>query len=142
MTISSASLGGPDEMSPLEAFHHSYRWFIEHVQVLSGDAEAQCAGMGDYNVAWELRNDAGAGALLASSDLLSSEQRRAILQLASSLESIPKEVLVAASGREANLAAMSRECWLVPRMRAAQALDALRSFTEVNALYLGGERAP
>jgi phosphoribosylcarboxyaminoimidazole (NCAIR) mutase len=142
MARSSDNPGGTEAISALESFHHSYRWFIEHVQILSGSAEAQCMGMGDYNVAWELRNDVSAGALLASSDLLSAHQKHAIFRLVESLESLPAEVLVAASGREANLAAMSGECWQVPRLRAAQALDALRSFTEQNALYLGEKRAP
>ena len=40
-----------------EEFHSSFRIFLNAVEMLASPPEEQCRLMGNYNVAWELKED-------------------------------------------------------------------------------------
>lgn len=44
-------------MSEREAFEHAYHYFAQALEVLTSDPKTQCEKGGNYNVAWELKND-------------------------------------------------------------------------------------
>jgi hypothetical protein len=117
-------------------FHSGYRVFVQAVEMLALPAEAQCAAMGDYNVAWELKDDVQAGKYLVGQGYLNSEQEFWVLALAGALEAVPAQVLPAGAGRETNLVAMQHPSWVPLRAIAALALQALEPFTKENAKYL------
>ena len=119
-----------------EEFHSSYRVFIRAVEVLSYPAEKQCSAMGDYNVAWEMKDDVAAGKYLAGRGYLSPEQEAWVIALVGALEAIPAQVLPAGAGRASNLEAMRHASWVPLRAIASQTLEALRPFTVTNAKYL------
>jgi hypothetical protein len=117
-------------------FHSGYRVWVQAVQMLAQSPEEQCAAMGDYNVAWELKDDVQAGKYLAGQGYLEPEQECWVLALAGALEAVPAQVLPAGAGRQANLAAMQHPSWVPLRAIAALVLHALEPFTAANARYL------
>lgn len=117
-------------------FHSEYRVWLQAVQMLSLPAEEQCAAMGDYNVAWELKDDARAGKYLAQRGYLTAEQECWVLALTGALEVVPAQVLPAGADREANLIAMQHPSWVPLRAIAALVLQALEPITADNARYL------
>jgi hypothetical protein len=117
-------------------FHSGYRVFVQAVEMLAMPAEAQCAAMGDYNVAWELKDDVQAGKFMVSRGYLSSEQECWVLALVGALEAVPAQVLPSGAGREINLAAMQHPSWVPLRAIAAHVIKALEPFTIENARYL------
>jgi hypothetical protein len=119
-----------------EEFHSSYRIFINAVEMLAASAEEQCALMGNYNVAWELKEDVAAGRFLVGRGYLSESAEVWIASLVSALESVNTLVLPAGPGSEANLRAMQHVRWEPLRFMAAQVLQQLSSFTAQNAAYL------
>lgn len=119
-----------------EQFHSSYRVFINAVEMLAASAEEQCALMGNYNVAWELKEDVAAGRFLVDRGYLNESAEAWIASLVSALESVNTLVLPAGPGLEANLRAMQNVRWEPLRFIAAQLLQQLSSFTAQNAAYL------
>ncbi|EER60554.1 hypothetical protein AcdelDRAFT_1891 [Acidovorax delafieldii 2AN] len=117
-------------------FHTSYRIFIDAVQMLASSPEDQCAAMGDFNVAWELKDDVRAGKYLVGQGYLNEVQEAWVLALAGALDAVPAQVLPAGAGRETNLLGMKHPSWVPLRVIANVVLDALRPFTEQNAKYL------
>jgi hypothetical protein len=117
----------PDTISDEEAYALSYRVFWEAVSMLALDADGQCEAMGNYNVAWELKDDVSAGTYLFNSPVcpLSPLQREGINELISALASIPSEVLAQATSAASNKKAMGHACWEPIRVKAAQVLRAL-----------------
>lgn len=122
-----------------EIFHSEYRVFLHALEFLAASPEQQCQKMGDYNVAWELREDVSAGKYLVGRGYLSSEQEAWVMALVGAVKEVPAQVLPAGAGRDRNLAAMLHPSWLPLRSFAASTLDALREFTSQNAKYLGLE---
>jgi hypothetical protein len=95
--------------------------------------------MGNYNVAWELKDDLLRGAQLVnypSSARLTPEQKRGILDLATALEGVPSTELPAGPDPMENLAAMSHPSWEPLRKRAIQLLTLLAPATEECHRYL------
>lgn len=122
---------------PVEEEHrNAYFYFVEALATLAADAETQCELIGDYNVAWELKNDVAAGQFLADWDLLTAQQRSDIRTLVSALSVIPEEILRAAQGRSDNLAAMNAPAWATLRVKSRKLLLELQSFSEANRLWL------
>lgn len=119
-----------------EALRNAYVYFVEALETLASEPEAQCEAMGDYNVGWEIKDDVAAGRYLVGWTLLTSSQSDAVERLVAALESVPREPLVAAQGRSENLEAMRHETWVPLRRQAAQLLSMLRPFTEANAAHL------
>ncbi|MCW5649578.1 MAG: hypothetical protein KIS62_07535 [Ramlibacter sp.] len=117
-------------------FHSPYRVFVQAVEMLAMSAEVQCAAMGDYNVAWELKDDIQAGKYLVNRGYLNPEQECWILALVGALEAVPAQILLAGAGRETNLIAMQHPSWVPLRAIAALTLQALVPFTMENARYL------
>ena len=117
-------------------FHSGYRVWVQAVQMLALSPEEQCASMGDYNVAWELKDDVQAGKYFAGQGYLNSEQECWVLALTGALEAVPAQVLPAGAGREINLVAMQHPSWVPLRAIAALVLRAIESFTAENARYL------
>ena len=85
--------------------------------------------MGNYNVAWELKNDVAAGANLLElpEDFLTVEERYAIQQLLDELKKIPNSVLNEATNPEDNLWAMRHPCWEPLRKHAGILLRTLNT---------------
>jgi len=55
---------------PDEALRDAYSYFMEAVETLAAEPEAQCEAMGDYNVGWEVKDDVAAGRCLTEWDRL------------------------------------------------------------------------
>jgi hypothetical protein len=117
-------------------FHSGYRVFVQAVAMLASSAEEQCVSMGDYNVAWELKDDVCSGKYMVGLGYLSPEQETWVLALVGALDAVPAQVLPAGAGRETNLLAMQHPSWVPLRVIAAHTLEALRPFTDENAKYL------
>ncbi len=117
-------------------FHSGYRVFVDAVEMLCSPPEKQCAAMGDYNVAWELKDDVRAGKYLVGLGYLTEAQEAWILALVGALEGVPAEALPSGAGREKNLIAMLHPSWVPLRIVAAHVLDALKPFTFENAKHL------
>jgi hypothetical protein len=125
------------QTSSLEAFHNAYNIFIFTVNVLSKSPEEQCEIMGDYNTAWELRDDALAGSYLVGSGLFTDQQESAVLAYLVALESIPVNNMPGGSGRSPNLLAMQHPTWKSVRLQSKNLLATLASVTEANQEFFG-----
>ncbi|TAK91178.1 MAG: hypothetical protein EPO06_05325 [Burkholderiaceae bacterium] len=132
-----ATTASTEEPTPEEFFHNAYRAFINALVILAEPPDAQCADMGDYNVAWELKDDVAAGRYLVGRGLLAAKDEEAILALANAVQAVPHSILGSASGREANLLAMRHKSWTPLREEAAGLLVLLRQFSKQNAHFLG-----
>jgi len=117
-------------------FHSGYCVFVQAVEMLSASPDKQCAAMGDYNVAWELKDDVRAGKYLVGLGYLTEAQEAWILALVGALDGVPAQVLTAGGGRETNLLAMQHPSWVPLRVIAAHVLESLKPFTLENAKYL------
>jgi hypothetical protein len=118
-------------------FHSSYRVFLEAVRMLALPAADQCRMMGNYNVAWELKDDVAAGKYLVDRGYLDEAQEAWVTALVGSLEAAPTLVLSAGAGFDANVVAMSKPCWEPLRFLAAEVLVRIEPFSRKNAEYLG-----
>jgi hypothetical protein len=118
-------------------FESAYRVFAEALAMLASSPEEQCEAMGNFNVAWELKDDVQAGKYLVDGGRLNPEQAAWILTLACALEAVPTATLPAGSSRADHLAAMQHPSWIPIRVLASQAREALSSATAANAVALG-----
>lgn len=107
------------------------------LDVLARPAEEQCELMGDYNTAWELRDDALAGHYLLGSGLFTDQQEAAILEFLAAIVPVPVNDMPAGSGRAANLEAMQNPAWVPIRDLAGRLLTILAPVTAANRVYLG-----
>ncbi len=126
-----------DEITDAEEFHSSFRIYLHAVEMLAASPNQQCELMGDYNVAWELKEDVQAGKYLLGRGYLGAEEEHWVNALACALEYINTQVLPAGAGRDVNLVAMSNPCWAPVRFLAAQCLKRLSAAAGINAKYLG-----
>ncbi|MES2282712.1 MAG: hypothetical protein V4542_14970 [Pseudomonadota bacterium] len=117
-------------------FHSGYRVFVQAVEMLSRPPSEQCELMGDYNVAWELKDDVRAGKYLVGLGYLTKAQEAWISALVGAMEGVPTQVLPAGADRETNLLAMQHPTWVPLRSIAAHVLEALKPITLENARYL------
>jgi hypothetical protein len=129
-------MSDPQEVSALEASHLAFDVFIFTVEALSSSPEEQCEAMGDYNTAWELRDDALAGHYLIGSGLFTEQQESSILAFLAAVHPVPVNDMLAGSGRAVNLAAMRHPAWEPIRSLSKDLLVTLAPATEANRAFL------
>jgi len=117
-----------EKISEEEEFANAYYYFLEALNVLSGDVDAQCKAMGNFNVAWELKDDVSRGSYLLNmlKEKLSAEERNGIAELMRALSGIPDSVLITANTEDANRKAMNNPCWIPLRKEAKKLLQVLQ----------------
>lgn len=120
-----------------EEFHNSFRLYLSSVEMLAAPAEEQCELMGNFNVAWELKDEVQAGRFLVGRGHLTATQEAWVQALAEALASINTQVLPAGASRESNLIAMNHPGWAPMRYLAKEVIKQLAPFVPVNARYLG-----
>ena len=125
----------PEPISTEEAFHNGFYYFLCAVEVLSHDPERQCAEIGDYNVAWELKNDVMAGRYLLGTGFLPANEERCITNLLDSLKPVSVNEMPSGDGRGPNMQAMSNPVWVPLRTQARRVREELEAFSEVNRSY-------
>ena len=126
-----------NSISKEEAFQTSYRAFINAVEILSQSPETQCNLLGNYNVAWELKDEIISGKYLYENpeSNITEEQIFSIRQLVEEIRKIPESVLVEAKTKSKNLISMNHPCWKPLRKHAALLIRSLKSVTERNEAY-------
>lgn len=92
--------------------------------------------MGDYNTAWELQYDVGAGRYLIGNGFLDKGDEDAIAALADAIGAVPVNTLPGGSGRESNLAAMRHTAWVPLRQQAADLRARLQPAAARTYVYL------
>jgi hypothetical protein len=120
-----------------EEFQSSFRIYLNALEMLASSPDEQCQQMGNYNVAWELKEDVQNGRFLTGRGYLNEAEEQWIKALSASLDGVNTLVLPAGPGREANLRAMSHPAWEPPRFLAAEVLRRLSAAAQKNANYLG-----
>jgi hypothetical protein len=127
-----------DKISDEEVFANAYHYFVEALKVLMADADTQCKRMGNYNVAWELKDDVSAGAYLLNLPAapLTQEEKDGIVAMVEVLKELPASLLVSATTEAANKKAMTDPCWTALRARAAELLSLLAATTRRNEDFL------
>ena len=120
-----------------EEFHSEYRVFFDALRMLAASAEEQCRAMGNFNVAWELKNDVQAGRYLVGRGYLEPVQEAWIQALCEAINAIPAQTLPAGDEWAANLSAMNHPSWIPLRVLAAHTIRELESFSAKNGRYLG-----
>ena len=126
----------PDER---EAFENGFLHFAHALEVLSLPAAEQCERMGNFNVAWEIKDDVAAAAYLLRSPhvgRLSAAQREATLELLAALKDVPVKQLPGGSDPKHNRAAMNHPSWEPLRERAVKLLALLAPAIEECKRYL------
>jgi hypothetical protein len=122
----------PSQVSALEAAHVAYGVFVSALEALASPAEQQSELMGDYNTAWELRDDALAGHWLIASGLFTEQQEIAVIGFLAAMDSVPVNDMPSGSGRAPNLAAMQHPAWEPIRGLAQHLLAVLAPVTAAN----------
>lgn len=126
-----------DLITDEEEFHSSFRVFLNAVEMLAASPEEQCQLMGNYNVAWELKEDVSTGKYLVGRGFLSEEQESWVSALVAACGAVNTQVLPAGSGLEVNLLAMRHPGWEPLRFLANEVVIRLASFSAQNSRYLG-----
>jgi len=105
----------------------AYGTFRSAVEMLGLDPLDQCQAMGNYNVAWELKDDVSAGSFILASPncSLNAAQRKVVEELIEVLKKIPDDLLREAKSEADNLEAMNHPAWMPIRAKAAQAFELL-----------------
>lgn len=126
-----------DEISDEESFELSLHRFLGALELLALDATAQCRSMGNYNVAWELKDDASEGYYLIRFPCrkLNEEQKYSIKQFLNELRKIPDSVLISATTEVDNLDAMNHPCWNKIRKHASIIMRILEGAKIKNEKY-------
>ena len=91
--------------------------------------------MGDFNTAWELRDDALGGHYLIGSGLFTQEQEAAVLELLAAIDPTSVNAMPSGSGRAINLAAMQHQDWEPIRDMARHLISVLEPVTQSNRAY-------
>jgi hypothetical protein len=84
------------DLSPLEAFHNTFFYFVEGVNVLASDAAKQRQSVGGSHVAWELQNDVrdhGEAVLRCAGAFLAESERANIASLLSKVGNLSADAL-------------------------------------------------
>ena len=113
-----------------EAYANALYYFYDDLKVLAEDAEKQCEIMGNFNVAWELRDDAtrdASAVLNLVGDQISNEQRAGIKRLLADVAAVPDSVVNVPRGsaKEEHLRAMKNPVWDQVRLDAKELLSLL-----------------
>jgi hypothetical protein len=125
------------QISELDATHNAYSVFVFTLEALANLPEKQCELMGDYNTAWELRDDALRGHYLTGTGLFTEQQETAVRKFLAAIDSVPVNDMPGGSGRSANLAAMQNPAWEPIRGMAQDLLITLAPVTVASRAYLG-----
>jgi hypothetical protein len=128
----------PPQVEDDEAFYNAFRVYFMTVEILAAQPDEQCSLMGDYNVAWELKDDAQAGLYLLKRGYLSEGEEEAVTRLSLTLNEVDTQSLPAGPGRAVNLQAMQHPTWMPVRAVAAETILKLAAARERNAKLLGG----
>ncbi|WP_425258471.1 hypothetical protein ACPOLB_23495 [Rubrivivax sp. RP6-9] len=121
-----------------DEFHSSLRIYLNALEMLASSPEEQCRLMGDYNVAWELKEDVQSGKYLVGRGYLEESEEQWIKALCGALEGVNAQVLPSGAGREVNLQAMSLPVWQPARFLAAEVLRQLSRAAKENTRFLSG----
>ena len=117
------------------AFHNAFYYYLDAVATLAAEPENQCALMGDYNVAWELKDDVQMGRYLLGRGYLSEVEERSIASLTKLLNEVDAQSLPAGAGRDVNLLAMTHPSWASCRRFAAEVLRNLEQAAERTTVF-------
>lgn len=126
----------PTEIEKEELFHSTFYYFVRSLELLASPPETTCERMGDFNTAWELKDELTDGKSLIGKGFLDSNQEAGIRALLEALDGIRGAVLHAAKGRGPNLLAMKHPSWSLPRKRAEELLSILGPAIQQNRKYL------
>ena len=121
-----------------EAFANAYYYFVRALDVLAADAATQCERMGNFNVAWEIRNDVVSGAYVINmpNNGLAPEEKNEITEMVASLNGLPSSLFVATDTKADNMVAMEHPAWIPIRAAASDLLRLLEPITEKNQAFL------
>ncbi len=122
-------------ISAEEASHNAYQVFLFTLEALASPAEQQCELMGDFNTAWELRDDALAGHYLIGSGLFTEEQEAAVLEFLAAVNPVPVNAMPSGPGRAVNLTAMQHQAWEPLRSMSQRLIAVLEPVTQSNQAY-------
>lgn len=127
------SVPNDEAISAEETSALAYECFLEALNILEADADRQCQLMGNYNVAWELKDDVSRGiwSLKSSAKKLSDNQSREVQALEAALNALPSSILVSATTEQANKLAMNDPCWLPVRKQALKLLTVLGQRSDI-----------
>lgn len=127
-----------ETISPEESFEYSLHQFLQWLEVLTMEPVELCNIWGNYNVAWELVFDLtadGNSVVTMSCSYLSEEQKQEVRGFLSSLDFIPKSLLVSATSASANQEAMNHSAWAPYKLGASALLQVLESAAVENRAY-------
>jgi hypothetical protein len=127
-----------DAVTPEESFEYSLHNFLQWLEVMTMESIELCNTWGNYNVTWELVSDLntdGNAAISSACSYLSEDQKQEIRRFLTSLDSLPKSVLVGATSVAANQEAMSHPCWLPFKVAAFTLLKTLEPAAIRNRAY-------
>jgi len=126
-----------------DAYANSYHYFQRSLAILSQDAEEQCLAMGNFNVAWEIKDDVisnGYAVLSTMSTQLSDQQQKQVKQLLENASAIPDYVVNVPNTKEGHLKAMTDPHWTPLRAQAKQLIAVLSAETDrVRAVLYGDQ---
>ena len=113
-----------------EAYANALYYFYDDLKVLAEDAEKQCEVMDNFNVAWELRDDAtrdASAVLNLAGEQISAEQRAGIERLLADVAAVPDNVVNVPMGsaKEEHLRAMNNPAWDQVRLDAKELISLL-----------------
>ena len=127
----------PESIDTRELIENSYYYFIKTLSILAKPPAEQCADMGDYNVAFELR-DGG----LSVDDLITQEivkftddELEGMKELSLALHELSGEALKGGRTREDNLKGMNNPGWQLVRETAKKLIVTLGNRTLENLKY-------
>lgn len=130
----------PQDLSENEEYANAYHHFHKALAILASDAETQCEIMGNFNVAWEIKDDILRG-IRVILDLpggqLSEDQKEALSRLMAAVSAVPANVVNVPNVKEAHKAAMNDPCWIPIRVYAKELLALLEPETRRTNAILG-----
>jgi len=129
-------MSAADSVTDEEEFHSSFRILLNAIEMLASPPEEQCRLMGNFNVAWELKQDVQAGRFLVGRGYLTPNEEAWVNALVAALGPIDTQVLPSGSGAEVNSLTMSHPSWAPVRYLAAEVLRNLVASAATNAKYL------
>ena len=123
----------------LDEWENAYFSFLRTLEILNKPVSEQCEEMANYNVAWELRDEAlDVDYLIPQKTLaFTDEQLRMMQEFSRALHAMRAPSFLEKGGtREENLKMMEHPDWQSVREIAKKLVVVLASRTEVNYRYL------
>jgi hypothetical protein len=127
-----------DSYNTRDLMENSYYYFNETLSILSKSPVEQCTAMGDYNVAFELRDDGLLVDNFIGQEIIefTPDQLEGMKKLSSVLSELSDEALKGGHTREDNLKGISNPEWQLVRETAKNLMKILDSRTIENRKYL------